>query len=358
MSILHSSGPIVRVDDYYPAVYPATSGRLTFNTSQYSGALTNKYLFNGNEFIDSLGMNSYDFHARVYDPALGRFMRIDPLAENTMVQSPYQFANNNPILFNDPTGMKMGVAQWALDREEMLESNGWHVHFGGGGGGGGSPGGSVYTTLKAVQSQAESKHDLEERCKCGDAEACQQYGFIYGTTITDKEEINFWLGQAKELYPNLFKKNQSTNSLGNPNFTASSDPNRIYQDFSKVDIGTALDQKVIDQFCFMWFAALAQEGIHDFYFVFTDFFNFNTGYPFSRTCKGIFTFCNGESLDGYLNIDIDYDFDFFKMPWFLESASYLLIFYPTDPNRTGEIGISFNANDNTKNVLLNNKLIR
>jgi len=43
----------------------------------------NEYKYNGKELQDELGLNMYDYGARNYDPALGRWMNIDPLAEKS-----------------------------------------------------------------------------------------------------------------------------------------------------------------------------------------------------------------------------------------------------------------------------------
>jgi RHS repeat-associated protein len=77
-----------------------------------NGATENKKKFNGGnelqsgEFIDGSGLELYDAVNRGYDAQIGRFWQVDELAEGNWEWTPYNFAVNNPILRNDPLGLK------------------------------------------------------------------------------------------------------------------------------------------------------------------------------------------------------------------------------------------------------------
>jgi RHS repeat-associated protein len=65
----------------------------------------NKFLYQGKEMIEDNNLNLYDFHARGYDPVIGRTWQQDPHAENYFDLSPYSWVANNPLNVIDPTGM-------------------------------------------------------------------------------------------------------------------------------------------------------------------------------------------------------------------------------------------------------------
>ena len=62
------------------------------------------YRFLGNELYTSNTLGLYDFSARMYDPALGRFLSVDPMAETCLNMTPFAYCGNNPIIRVDPEG--------------------------------------------------------------------------------------------------------------------------------------------------------------------------------------------------------------------------------------------------------------
>jgi RHS repeat-associated protein len=97
---------IVKENNYYP--FGLEHQGYNYIVSSSATAIDQKYKYNGKEYQDELGLNLYDYGARNYDPALGRWMNIDPLAEQYRRWSPYNYCVDNPIRFVDPDGMGVG----------------------------------------------------------------------------------------------------------------------------------------------------------------------------------------------------------------------------------------------------------
>ncbi|NIT58087.1 MAG: hypothetical protein GWN00_18220, partial [Aliifodinibius sp.] len=84
-----------------------------------SGSGITKNLFTGKEH-DSETNWDY-FGARYYNPAIGRWLSVDPLADKYPSLSSYIYVANNPLINFDPTGMD-SIYFW--DQEDRPQDNG------------------------------------------------------------------------------------------------------------------------------------------------------------------------------------------------------------------------------------------
>ncbi|MCT4688499.1 RHS repeat domain-containing protein, partial [Vallitalea sp.] len=118
---------LVQKSDYYP--FGMQLNRNLLNND-------NKYLYNGKEMQDDLFANGskldwLDYGARQLDVSLGRWMCLDPLAEDYTSYSSYNYCLNNPLKFIDPNGMWSDWFQDNKGNQTWIDSSEESFHFNG-----------------------------------------------------------------------------------------------------------------------------------------------------------------------------------------------------------------------------------
>lgn len=93
--VVDEEGTVEEVNDYY------AFGGLMSTSSRQS---VQPYKYNGKELDRKGGLDWYDYGARMYDAALGRFMKTDRFSEKYVSLSPYQYGANNPVNNIDVNG--------------------------------------------------------------------------------------------------------------------------------------------------------------------------------------------------------------------------------------------------------------
>jgi len=84
---------VLTAQDYY------AYGMLMPGRTYSNAGAKYKYGFNGKENDNEVkgDGNQQDYGMRIYDPRLGRFLSVDPIASKYPMLTPYQFASNRPI---------------------------------------------------------------------------------------------------------------------------------------------------------------------------------------------------------------------------------------------------------------------
>lgn len=85
----------------HPTNLPPTQGNFFYNQD-----VLNKYRYNGKEFIEDFDIRLYEYGARMYDPAIGRFICVDPIGDKFPELSTFNYASNNPIAKIDLCGLQ------------------------------------------------------------------------------------------------------------------------------------------------------------------------------------------------------------------------------------------------------------
>ena len=95
--VADQAGAVEEVNHYYP-----------FGGTFASTSSVQPYKYNGKELDRKGGLDWYDYGARMYDAALGRWHVVDPMADKCYGISPYNYCLNNPFRLIDPNGMWPG----------------------------------------------------------------------------------------------------------------------------------------------------------------------------------------------------------------------------------------------------------
>ena len=119
--VINQSGTVEEANHYYPfgGVFASTGN-------------TQPYKYNGKELDAKKGLNWYDYGARHYDAALGRFTTNDRFAEKYHSMSPYQYGANNPVKHIDVNGDSIVVLNYTSGEHLGLliqnSSNRWEYY--------------------------------------------------------------------------------------------------------------------------------------------------------------------------------------------------------------------------------------
>lgn len=103
--VVDEMGTVVQANDFYPLGTPF-SDSISLRNINFQ-----PYKYNAKELDRMHGLDWYDYGARMYDPVIGKWNAVDPLAEKYYGVSPYAYCANNPVIFVDPDGRKFDFSK-------------------------------------------------------------------------------------------------------------------------------------------------------------------------------------------------------------------------------------------------------
>ena len=182
---LSQNGTVLQEDAYYPF------GMSIAGLSYSDASPENRYKYNGkrctersrSELEDEFGLDWYDYGARFYDAAIGRFMTQDRFAEKYLSMTPYQYGANNPIRYIDINGDSLWIS---YQGNNILYENG-----------------NLYNADGSSYTGAGVKKDKDGNVKTKkDGSVKLKYGFLSQTVsalniIGGTESGGEWLGEMQ-----------------------------------------------------------------------------------------------------------------------------------------------------------------
>ena len=95
---------IVEENNYYPFGLKHKGYNGAVNGADYPYGFQDQ-----EETNDPFGFNMIEFKYRMHDPAIGRFIQVDPLAKDYVYNGTYNFAENKVIQFNELEGLEAAI---------------------------------------------------------------------------------------------------------------------------------------------------------------------------------------------------------------------------------------------------------
>ena len=182
-------------------------------------------------------LTAYDYGFRIYSPALGRFLSVDPLTSSYPYYTPYQFAGNMPIAAIDLDGLEQYVVIYYKNQDQEITKI--QVR-------------SVFDNNKEVLDQHIHKVGSTEDIAKGNVlvfEASKNKNGRYILNIVKKRNVanSTLTAQEKQIFKSnkqLEPERGQTEALAYPDIT----PNNQYEskDFENADTKSYKATKVLD----------------------------------------------------------------------------------------------------------------